>query len=297
LKLVQFQKRSDLYGASFLGVLTDENNVCELPFEGSMRDLIVRCADAEWLAQIEKTVSQKGSTYALSEIRLKAPLSNPEKMIFVGLNYYDHAKESNMAVPKVPILFPKYNNSIVGPDDDVIIPQEVTQCDYEVELAFVIGKTASHVPLESAMDHVFGYTIINDVSARDIQLHEGQWTRGKAIDTFAPMGPCIVTQDEIPDPQQLRLSLKLNSETMQDSNTRELIFDIPYLVSFLSQTIRLSPGDIISTGTPPGVGMGKNPQMWLKDGDVTEAYVEGIGTLKNHYKQENMTYALRGKTW
>lgn len=287
LKFVQFQKCKE-DGPVLLGALLNDRMICEVPFNGSMREWIVLCGERpEQLERFKKSVSS-GDTinHDISDVRIKAPLTDPEKMIFIGLNYYDHAKESNMEVPKVPVLFPKYNNSIIGPDDKVIIPKEVTQCDYEVELAVVIGKTAKHVPIELAMDVVFGYTIINDVSSRDIQLGESQWTRGKAIDTFAPMGPCIVTSDEIPDPQQLKLSLKLNGEVMQESSTKELIFNVPYLISFLSKTITLSPGDIISTGTPSGVGMGQNPPVWLKDGDVTEAVVEGIGTLRNHYVKE-----------
>ena len=288
MKFVQFQKYDDTKGSVFLGVLKNNQTVCEVPYNGSMKDWIIRCEESpEKLVRLKESISRSDTVkHDISDIRIKAPLTNPEKMIFVGLNYYDHAKESNMEVPKVPVLFPKYNNSIVGPEDNVIIPTEVTQCDYEVELAIVIGKTAKHVSIDSAMDHVFGYTIINDVSSRDIQLGEAQWTRGKAIDTFSPMGPCIVTHEEIPDPQQLSLSLKLNGEVMQDSNTQEMIFNVPYLISFLSKTITLSPGDIISTGTPLGVGMGQNPPVWLKEGDVTEAIVEGIGTLRNRYVRE-----------
>ena len=252
-----------------------------------MKAWIERCAESgDRAAQGLVLAESAQEIIEFEEARLEAPLPDPEKMIFVGLNYYDHAAESNMAVPKVPVLFPKYANSIVGPEDDVIIPAEVTQCDYEVELAVVIGKRARRVSSEEAMDYVFGYTVINDVSARDIQLPEGQWTRGKAIDTFAPMGPCIVTKDAIAEPGALDLSLALNGLTMQNANTRDLIFDIPYLISFLSRTMTLVPGDIISTGTPPGVGLGHKPPVWLKDGDVTEACVQGIGSLRNRYVQE-----------
>ncbi|RIX50337.1 FAA hydrolase family protein [Paenibacillus nanensis] len=222
----------------------------------------------------------------LDEVKLLPPITDPEKIICIGLNYYDHVLESQMEVPKVPVLFPKYNNCLAGHGDEIVIPSEVTQCDYEVELAVVVGKTAKRVPVESALDYVYGYTILNDVSARDIQLHEPQWTRGKTIDGFAPTGPWIVTADEISNPGQLGISLKLNGEAMQASNTKELIFDIPYLISFLSRTLTLQPGDIISTGTPPGVGMGRKPPVWLKDGDVVEATVEGIGTLRNTFAAE-----------
>ena len=191
-----------------------------------------------------------------------------------------------MQVPQVPVLFPKYTNCLAAHEDEIVIPREVSQCDYEAELAVVIGRTAKKVSVESALDYVYGYTILNDVSARDLQLHEGQWTRGKTIDGFAPTGPWIVTADEISDPGRLDISLKLNGETMQSSNTKELIFNIPYLISFLSRTITLQPGDIISTGTPPGVGMGRKPPVWLKPGDVVEVTVEGIGTLRNTFVEE-----------
>lgn len=286
MKLVRYSYRDAEDNRSYIGLWDNASGtVRAISSEGgSMRAWIARCVESgEGLLRYQEP--SDASRIPVDQVRLLAPVHDPEKLIFVGLNYHDHAKESGMDVPKVPVLFPKYNNSIVGPDDEVMIPAEVQQCDYEVELAVVIGRTAKNVPLEQAMEHVFGYTIINDVSARDLQLHEGQWTRGKAIDTFAPMGPCIVTKEDIPNPQSLRLSLSLNGQVMQDSTTKELIFDVPYLVSFLSRTITLSPGDIISTGTPPGVGMGRDPQVWLQHGDITEAVVEGIGTLRNRYVQ------------
>ncbi|WP_391572612.1 fumarylacetoacetate hydrolase family protein [Cohnella sp.] len=277
MKLVQFYQREDQERKLQVGVVKGDKEVVALNVAGTMRD-VIQTANIRSL--------EEGAVYRLDEVKLLSPLTDPEKIICIGLNYHDHVIESNMQVPKVPVLFPKYNNCLIGQDDEVVIPSEVTQCDYEVELAVVIGKTAKKVPLENAMDYVFGYTVLNDVSARDIQLNEPQWTRGKAIDGFAPTGPWIVTADEIDNPGNLGISLTLNGETMQNSNTKELIFDIPYLVSFLSNTITLRPGDIISTGTPPGVGMGKKPQVWLKHGDVVEATVEGIGTLRNTFAAE-----------
>ncbi|RED89245.1 fumarylacetoacetate hydrolase family protein [Cohnella phaseoli] len=277
MKLVQFYQREDQERKLQVGVVKGDKEVVALNVAGTMRD-VIQTANIRSL--------EEGAAYRLDEVKLLSPLTDPEKIICIGLNYHDHVIESNMQVPKVPVLFPKYNNCLIGQDDEVVIPSEVTQCDYEVELAVVIGKTAKKVPLENAMDYVFGYTVLNDVSARDIQLNEPQWTRGKAIDGFAPTGPWIVTADEIDNPGNLGISLTLNGETMQNSNTKELIFDIPYLVSFLSNTITLRPGDIISTGTPPGVGMGKKPQVWLKHGDVVEATVEGIGTLRNTFAAE-----------
>lgn len=269
-----------------LGSINRNGEVRPLSFPGTMRQLITRMSNSsEFRQQIEKEAADVTGTFPLQKVKLCSPLTDPEKLIFVGLNYADHAKESGMAVPEKPVLFAKYNNSITGPDDTIIIPDEVNQCDYEVELAVIIGKTAHNVPLEQAADHIFGYTIVNDVSARDIQLSEGQWTRGKAIDGFAPMGPWLVTADSLTNAGELAISLKLNGKTMQRSNTRELIFTIPYLVSFLSRTITLKPGDVISTGTPPGVGMGLNPPVWLQDGDVTEAEIQGIGTLRNLFRR------------
>ncbi|WP_217592861.1 fumarylacetoacetate hydrolase family protein [Cohnella sp. GbtcB17] len=279
MKLVQFYDRQDETRKIQVGVLRGEDEVGALNAKGTMRD-VIEAGDVRAL--------EEGTVYRLSDVKLLSPLTDPEKIVCIGLNYHDHVIESNMQVPKVPVLFPKYNNCLTGHEDEVAIPAEVTQCDYEVELAVVIGKTAKRVPLESAMEYVFGYTVLNDVSARDIQLNEPQWTRGKAIDGFAPTGPWIVTADEIAGPGKLGISLKLNGETMQDSNTKELIFDVPYLVSFLSNTMTLRPGDIISTGTPPGVGMGKKPQVWLKPGDVVEATVEGIGTLRNTFVSERI---------
>lgn len=274
MKLLQFYHLLDEERKLQVGLLKGDSTVVALSTAGTVRD-VIRESDIHSL--------EEGASYRLDEVKLLSPLTDPEKIICIGLNYHDHVIESNMQVPKVPVLFPKYNNCLIGHDDDVVIPAEVSQCDYEVELAVVIGKTAKRVPLESAMDYVFGYTVLNDVSARDIQLNEPQWTRGKAIDGFAPTGPWIVTADEIENPGNLSISLKLNGETMQNSNTKELIFNIPYLVSFLSNTITLQPGDIISTGTPPGVGMGRKPQVWLKPGDVVEATIDGIGTLRNTF--------------
>ncbi|MFD2612464.1 fumarylacetoacetate hydrolase family protein [Paenibacillus gansuensis] len=288
MKLLQFVQKHDPVSKARIGAYLDNETVCELTEEHSMIDLITRLERSEEKrSRLEANIQEKRTIHNLSDIQLLPPLMNPEKIICIGLNYHDHVKESNMQVPKVPVLFPKYNNCLIGHTDTVIIPSDVKQCDYEVELAFIIGKTAKFVNVEEAMDYVFGYTILNDVSARDIQLSEPQWTRGKAIDTFAPTGPWIVTADEIPDPHNLDISLVLNGKTMQKSNTGELIFNIPYIISFLSQTMTLQPGDMIITGTPPGVGMGQKPQVWLKEGDVTEAHISGIGVLTNHYVSEN----------
>lgn len=216
-----------------------------------------------------------------SAVRLLAPVPRPGKLIAIGLNYRDHAAESNMPIPEKPVVFSKFTTSVIGPNEPVVLPETSEKVDYEAELAVVIGRRAKRVARERALEFVLGYTIINDVSARDFQFADGQWQRGKSCDTFAPMGVYIATTDEIPDPHQLWIKLRLNGQTMQDSNTRQLIFGIPELVSFLSETITLEPGDVIATGTPPGVGFARKPPVFLKPGDQMEIEIQGLGTLAN----------------
>jgi len=208
-----------------------------------------------------------------------APVPRPGKLICIGLNYRDHAAESNMAIPKQPVVFSKFSTAVIAPGEAVVLPATSTQVDYEAELAVVIGRRAKDVSAERALDYVLGYTCFNDVSARDFQFADGQWQRGKSCDTFAPMGPTIVTTDEVADPHNLSIKLILNGQTMQDSNTERLIFDIPELIEFLSQTITLEPGDVIATGTPPGVGFARKPPAFLKAGDEMEVVIEKVGTL------------------
>ena len=212
------------------------------------------------------------------DVRLAAPTARPSKIVCVGLNYAKHAEESGMAVPGEPVLFFKATSSIVGPNDNVMLPRGSEKSDWEVELAVVIGKKTSYVSESEAMDYVAGYMVHNDVSERAFQLErEGQWVKGKSCDTFAPLGPFMASKDEIADPHNLRLWLKLNGETLQDSNTSDFIFDIPKVVSYISEFMTLLPGDIISTGTPFGVGLGFNPPKYLKAGDVMELGVDGLG--------------------
>jgi 2-keto-4-pentenoate hydratase/2-oxohepta-3-ene-1,7-dioic acid hydratase in catechol pathway len=220
--------------------------------------------------------------YALSDIRVEVPLRHPSKVVAIGQNYMDHCRECNAPIPTRPIVFAKFPSSLIGPTDDIQWCSELTQqVDWEAELGVVIGKAARHVPEETALDYVFGYTVINDVSARDLQGGDGQWVRGKSLDTFCPMGPGIVTADEIPNPQDLDVRCWVNGMVMQDSNTLEMIFNVRYLISFLSRAFTLNPGDVISTGTPHGVGVGRDPQIFLQDGDVVEVEVERIGRLRN----------------
>lgn len=213
--------------------------------------------------------------------RIGCPVAHPSKIVCIGLNYAKHAKETNAPIPKEPILFMKSTTAITGPYDPVMIPKNSVKTDWEVELAFVIGKKASYVEESEAMDYVAGYCLHNDVSEREFQLERGgTWDKGKGCDTFAPLGPWLVTKDEIADPHALRLWLKVNDQLMQDGNTDDLIFNIPQLVSYLSQFMTLLPGDIISTGTPAGVGLGFNPPVYLKPGDVVELGIDGLGTSR-----------------
>lgn len=209
------------------------------------------------------------------------PTSRPGKIICVGLNYHDHAIESGMAIPKSPVIFSKFPSCAIADGEPIRLPPGSTQVDFEAEMAVVIGRRASRVSAADAMSYVQGYTCMNDVSARDFQFTDGQWQRGKSCDTFAPLGPRIVPAAEIKDPHNLRIQCRVNGITMQDSNTQQLIFKIPEVIEFISASITLDPGDIIATGTPPGVGFARKPPIFLKSGDVVEVEVEGIGVLRN----------------
>ena len=235
------------------------------------------CADESRQASLREA----GAISTREECCVTAPIPRPGKIICIGLNYRDHAEESGMDVPKSPVTFSKFANSVVGPNAEVVIPPGSVESDYEAEFGIVIGKTATRVSEADAMDHVLGYVCINDVSARDFQFADGQWQRGKSPDTFCPMGEAVVTRDEIADPHNLRVQLRLNGETMQDSNTKQLVFGVEALVSFLSQWTTLEPGDVIPTGTPPGVGFARKPPVYIQPGDVMEVDIEGLGILRN----------------
>jgi 2-keto-4-pentenoate hydratase/2-oxohepta-3-ene-1,7-dioic acid hydratase in catechol pathway len=214
-------------------------------------------------------------------VRLGAPFTRPSKIICVGLNYSDHAKETGAKIPTEPIIFFKSTTALVGPNDNLIIPRNSTKTDWEVELAVVIGKKATYVEKHEAMEYVAGYCVHNDYSEREFQLERnGQWVKGKSCDTFAPMGPYLVTKDEIQDVANLRLVLTVNGKVFQDGNTSNMVFDVPFLVSYISQFMTLLPGDVISTGTPAGVGLGFNPPIYIKAGDVIELTIEGLGRQK-----------------
>lgn len=219
--------------------------------------------------------------FGASSTDLRAPILRPQKLIGIGLNYRDHAEETKMELPKEPLLFAMYSNAITGPNRPIVIPAMSRKIDYEAELAVVIGSRARRVSPDDALQYVAGYTIVNDVSARDLQRADGQWLRAKSFDTFAPMGPCLVTRSSLGDADGLAIELRLNGQTMQKSNTRNLIFKVPALVSHISKVMTLEPGDVISTGTPGGVGFTRKPPVYLQPGDVVEIEVEGIGILTN----------------
>jgi len=218
-----------------------------------------------------------------ANVRLLAPVPDPRKIICIGLNYRDHAAESGVPAPSEPVLFSKYPTALIGHNEQIVLPRVSHEVDYEAELVVVIGRGGRHIPRERAFEHVGGYAAGHDVSARDWQLNKPgkQWMAGKTFDTFAPVGPELVTPDEVPDPHQLGIRLRLNGQTMQDSSTSQLIFGVDELIAYLSQIFTLEPGDLIFTGTPPGVGMARKPPVWLKPGDVVEVEIDHLGTLRN----------------
>lgn len=263
------------------GVLLDEDNAASLASLGFPDLISVLAGGPEARARIDEFAASGPEPMGLSTVKLLAPIPRPPKLICVGLNYRDHALESKMDIPAVPTIFNKFPNVVIGPGDPIVLPANSAKPDYEAEFAFVIGKGGRHIPAERWQEHVAGYTIVNDVSARDFQMATTQWLMGKTFDTFAPMGPWLVTADEIPDPHALDISLLLNGEVMQSSNTSELIFRIPDLIAHLSSVVTLEPGDIISTGTPSGVGFARKPPRWLRPGDDIIVRVLGLGELRN----------------
>ncbi len=276
MKLVSFAVVSE--GAPRVGLRLDDS-ILDLTPLGVTDAVTAVAAGAEVLQQaIEMPAT---SLIFAAGVRLLAPIPRPPRIFCVGLNYRDHAVESKMEIPKVPTIFLKLGSAVIGPEEAVRIPAMTKQPDYEVEFAIVIGKAGRNIAKEDWREHVFGYTILNDVSARDVQLATSQWVMGKSFDTFCPIGPAVVTADEIGDPHNLAIRLSIGGEVLQQSNTRELIFKAPELISYISSITALEPGDILSTGTPAGVGLGRNPQRWLQPGETMVAEVEGLGQLVN----------------
>lgn len=266
-------------------VITEKGYVLlsKLGFNGSLEQLI--STGISGLAEIKNGLTSYSEFIPFNNEELDAPLRKPGKIVAIGLNYIDHASESKMELPKHPLVFTKFSSSITGPFDTIIFSSSVTdKVDYEVELAVVIGKQAKNITKQSALDYVFGYTIINDVSARDIQFDDGQWVRGKSLDTFCPMGPYLVTADEIPDPQDLQLTCTVNNEVLQNASTKDMIFSVADLISILSKSFTFEPGDIISTGTPSGVGFIRKPPIYLRNDDVMITEVQHIGKIINKVK-------------
>src|SRR6187549_316799 len=271
-----------------IGAMADEEMIFDLTPSvlplGLTADEVLRCYDLEtdFLKFAGEAVAG-GQLPVVNrdDVKLEAPVPRPSKIICIGLNYLDHVTESGAEIPKAPLIFSKFNTCVAASEDSILLPVGSEQVDFEAELAVVIGRRAKNIDPKNAMDYVFGYTNFNDVSARDMQFADGQWQRGKSCDTFAPFGEFVATKDEIPDPHNLQIRFRLNGETMQDSTTAELIFRIPEIVEYLSRSITLEPGDVIATGTPPGVGFARKPPVFLKDGDVCEVEIEGLGILIN----------------
>lgn len=247
----------------------------------TMREFLESGDDA--FSKAHEAIDKGAHAISATDVTIQAPIDDPEKIICIGLNYADHATESGMPIPEEPIVFSKYASSIIGPSANIVAPSVSSQVDYEVELVVVIGKRGRNISEEDALNYVAGYMVGHDVSARDYQLEKpgGQWTMGKTFDTFAPIGPDLVTTDEVFDPHNLGIRCILNGETVQDSNTSQLIFGVPQLIAYLTHVFTITPGDLIFTGTPPGVGMGHDPQLWLKHGDYVICEIDGLGRLEN----------------
>ena len=278
MRLVTFQRGS---ATPQVGIISGDQVI---PIEGFADMTGLLSAGSAALTRAEHVVGgAPGETakYPINSVKLLAPIMRPGKIIAVGLNYRDHALETKMEIPTTPIIFAKFPSSIIGPDADVMLPADDPQADYEAELAVVIGRRAKAVTEADARNYIAGYMPLNDVSARRWQFADKQWVRGKSCDTFCPTGPWLTTRDAVPDPHALAIRMRVNGATMQDSNTSNLIFEIPRLIAFISAAITLEPGDIIATGTPAGVGVFRKPPVFLKPGDVMEVDIEGLGMLRN----------------
>lgn len=267
------------------GLLVSDN-VYDLRSAGFTTVLDVIRGGSQAIAAVHTLVKTGAAAVPLDQVQLLAPIPNPPRIFGIGLNYADHAAESKMKVQPVPTVFLKLSSSVTGPGTNIILPSNSTQPDYEAELGVVIAKSGYRIPAANWQEHVFGYTIVNDVSARDIQLATTQWTLGKSFPTFTPIGPSIVTSEEISDPHTLDIRLSIDGEVLQSANTADLLFRVPQLIEYISSITPLEAGDIISTGTPPGVGLGRSPQRWLRPNEEIVIHIQHIGELRNRTQVE-----------
>ncbi len=289
MRLLVFEEDGARRLAALVGEQVVDLAAAGLTAAADMRELI-EAGPAEWDRLSRALVFDDWRPFMrpLAGLKLAAPVL-PSKIVAIGQNYFDHVREQNAAMPERPIIFAKFPTTVIGPGDEIRwAPSLSDQIDWEAELAVVIGRPARRVAAAKAADYVFGYTVANDVTARDLQRGDGQWVRGKSLDTFCPLGPWIVTADEMPEPHGLPIRTRVNGVVMQDSRTDQLIFRIPALIEFITAAFTLLPGDIILTGTPPGVGAFRKPPVFLKDGDVVTVEVEGIGALTNRCRTENV---------
>jgi 2-keto-4-pentenoate hydratase/2-oxohepta-3-ene-1,7-dioic acid hydratase in catechol pathway len=280
MRLISYQSPTGPRTAALRGAAAVDLNRTDPAVPDCMKKLL-----AQGPAGLERAgqAAARGQPMPLDGLRLVPPVPFPDKVICIGLNYADHARETGMALPPEPVVFSKFATAVRAHGDPIVLPRASSQVDYEAELVVVIGQGGRHIAEADARRHVAGYCCGNDVSARDWQLRKpgGQWLLGKSFDSFAPFGPALVTADEVPEPGSLKIQLRLNGQVMQDSSTAQLIFSVDKLVAYLSTVCTLAPGDLIFTGTPPGVGMARKPPVWLKPGDVTEVEIEGLGVLRN----------------
>ena len=285
LLLVSYRRSRDAHPES--GIAYGGNIIPLTSLEGLTGDILQACDSPHVAAGHVGELAHAAAASAtdtlpgIGQVSFCPPITNPEKIICLGLNYRDHASEAGFEPPPVPIFFSKFRNALTGPFDPIVLPRSSHEVDFEGELAVVIGKTGKYIPLEEALDHVAGYAVMNDVSARDLQLRTSQWTAGKTLDTFAPFGPGIVPRALIPDPQDLAIQTRVNGTVVQSDSTKSMVFSVAETIAFLSSLMTLRPGDIIATGTPAGVGFKREPPIYLQPGDVVEVEIEGIGTIKN----------------
>ncbi|MFW9831381.1 MAG: fumarylacetoacetate hydrolase family protein [Candidatus Thorarchaeota archaeon] len=264
----------------------DDGEVIPTP---GIPDMIDFLKEPSLESTIEAALKGRIDAQSINEVTLLAPLPRPTKIVAIGLNYRDHVEETGRPLPEAPVLFSKPPTAIIGPEETIILPNETSKVDYEVELGVIIGKGGRNISVDAALEHVGGYTVFNDISARDFQYRDGQWFRGKSFDTFAPMGPVLTLPDQIPNPQNLQLQLRLNGKIRQNSTTANMIFTVEELIADISRVLTLEPGDVIATGTPAGVGFATKPKpVFLQPGDVVEAEIEGIGILRNSVKASNL---------